>query len=171
MRPLFLIGFMGCGKSTWGRKIARIGNLPFIDLDEKIVQETGMSISSFFSRYGETEFRQLESNLLRSISGSETAVISTGGGAPCHFDNMEWMNRNGITVYLKLPAAVLLSRLAGKEGSKRPLLAGKTEEEMLTFIEEKLLERKPFYEKAAFVIDVMQSSPQKLWNQLLENHK
>lgn len=130
-----------------------------------------MSISSYFSQYGEAEFRQLESTLLKSISRSEPAVISTGGGAPCHLDNMEWMNRHGTTIYLELPAGVLLSRLSGKEGSKRPLLAGKTEEEMLSFIEEKLTERKPFYEKAAFMVDVMRSSPHKLWNELLKNNQ
>lgn len=171
MKPLFLIGFMGCGKSTWGRKLARISKLPFIDLDEKIVEETGMSIGSYFSEYGEVAFRQVESDVLKSVSGSEAAVISTGGGAPCYYDNMEWMNQTGITVYLELPAGVLLSRLVGKEGSKRPLLAGKTNDEILYFIEDKLAERRPFYEQAAVVVDAMRSSPQKLWDDLLENNQ
>lgn len=162
---------MGCGKSTWGRKLARISKLPFIDLDEKIVEETGMSIGSYFAEYGEAAFRQVESDVLKSVSSSEAAVISTGGGAPCYYDNMEWMNQTGITVYLELPAGVLLSRLVGKEGTKRPLLAGKTNDEILSFIEDKLAERKPFYEQAAVVVDAMRSSPQKLWNDLLENNQ
>lgn len=171
MKPLFLIGFMGCGKSTWGRKLARISKLPFIDLDEKIVEETGMSIGSYFSEYGEAAFRQVESDVLKRVFSSEAAVISTGGGAPCYFDNMEWMNQTGITVYLELPAGVLLSRLVGKEGTKRPLLAGKTNDEILYFIEDKLAERRPFYEQAAVVVDAMRSSPQKLWDDLLENNQ
>lgn len=171
MKPLFLIGFMGCGKSTWGRKLARISKLPFIDLDEKIVEETGMSIGSYFAEYGEAAFRQVESDVLKSVSSSEAAVISTGGGAPCYYDNMEWMNQTGITVYLELPAGVLLSRLVGKEGTKRPLLAGKTNDEILSFIEDKLAERKPFYEQAKVVVDAMRSSPQKLWTELLENNQ
>ncbi len=171
MKPLFLIGFMGCGKSTWGRKLARISKLPFIDLDEKIVEETGMSIGSYFAEYGEAAFRQVESDVLKSVSSSEAAVISTGGGAPCYYDNMEWMNQTGITVYLELPAGVLLSRLVGKEGTKRPLLAGKTNDEILSFIEDKLAERKPFYEQAEVVVDAMRSSPQKLWTELLENNQ
>jgi len=161
---------MGCGKSTWGRKLARISKLPFIDLDEKIVEETGMSIGSYFAEYGEAAFRQVESDVLKSVSSSEAAVISTGGGAPCYYDNMEWMNQTGITVYLELPAGVLLSRLVGKEGTKRPLLAGKTNDEILSFIEDKLAERKPFYEQAEVVVDAMRSSPQKLWTELLENN-
>jgi len=171
VKPLFLIGFMGCGKSTWGRKLARISKLPFIDLDEKIVEETGMSIGSYFAEYGEAAFRQVESDVLKSVSSSEAAVISTGGGAPCYYDNMEWMNQTGITVYLELPAGVLLSRLVGKEGTKRPLLAGKTNDEILSFIEDKLAERKPFYEQAEVVVDAMRSSPQKLWTELLENNQ
>ena len=162
---------MGCGKSTWGRKLARISKLPFIDLDEKIVEETGMSIGSYFAEYGEAAFRQVESDVLKSVSSSEAAVISTGGGAPCYYDNMEWMNQTGITVYLELPAGVLLSRLVGKEGTKRPLLAGKTNDEILSFIEDKLAERKPFYEQAEVVVDAMRSSPQKLWTELLENNQ
>ena len=162
---------MGCGKSTWGRKLARISKLPFIDLDEKIVEETGMSIGSYFAEYGEAAFRQVESDVLKSVSSSEAAVISTGGGAPCYYDNMEWMNQTGITVYLELPAGVLLSRLVGKEGTKRPLLAGKINDEILSFIEDKLAERKPFYEQAEVVVDAMRSSPQKLWTELLENNQ
>lgn len=171
MKPLFLIGFMGCGKSTWGRKIARIGSIPFIDLDEEIVRETGMSIPAYFSTHGEAEFRLLESRLLKDISPEESAVVSTGGGAPCYFDNMEWMNRTGTTVYMEMPAKVLLSRLSGKKGSTRPLLAGKNEEEMLEFIEMKLEERRPFYEQAARIVDVVRSSPQQLWHDLSENNQ
>lgn len=159
---------MGCGKSTWGRKISRTGGIPFIDLDEQIVKEAGMSIADFFSVYGESEFRKLESAVLKRIPGDVRAVISTGGGAPCYFDNMEWMNQAGTTIYMKLPPGVLVSRLAGREGSKRPLLAGKTDEEMLSFVEAKLAERSPFYEQATRIVDVLRSSPQQLWDDLLK---
>src|SRR5690606_9040580 len=142
-----------------------------IHLDEKIVEETGMSIGSYFDEYGEAAFRQVESVVLKSVSSRVAPVIAFVGGAPCYYVNMEWMNHTGITVYLEMPAGILLSRLVGKEGTKRPLLAGKTNDEILSFIEDKLAERKPFYEQAEVVVDAMRSSPQKLWTELLENNQ
>src|SRR5690606_8666855 len=120
--PLFFIGFMGCGKTTIGKKISRKSGIPFIDLDEQIVDKSGISIADYFALHGETQFRQLESDVLRAIPANQAKIVSTGGGAPCFNNNMEWMNENGITIYLKLSPAVLLKRLAGKEAISRPLL-------------------------------------------------
>lgn len=158
-RPVFLIGFMGCGKTTMGKKIARKIDLPFIDMDQQIVEQTGMSIANYFSLHGEDKFRELESQILRSIPQNKGAIISTGGGTPCFNDNMQWMNEMGISVYLKLPAKALLKRLSGKEGVSRPLLQGKSEEELLDFIINKLNEREVFYQKAHLVIETLNANP------------
>jgi len=157
--PIFLIGFMGCGKTTMGKRIARKAGIPFVDLDQKIVEETGMSITDFFAINGENVFRQTETQMLRTISNTEANVISTGGGTPCFNDNIEWMNENGTTVYLKLPPRALLKRLSGKEGTSRPLLKGKNEEQILDFIIMKLSEREKFYEQANLIIDVQNMNP------------
>jgi len=157
--PIFLIGFMGCGKTTLGKKIARKSGIPFIDLDQKIVEQTGMSIADYFALNGEDSFRETETNSLRSISKNQATIISTGGGTPCFNDNMQWMNETGTTVYLKLPPRALSKRLSGKEGSTRPLLQGKSEEEILDFIIMKLGEREKFYAQASLIIDIQNMKP------------
>lgn len=156
--PIFLIGFMGCGKTTMGKKIARKSNTPFVDLDQMIVDQEGMSISDYFAMHGEEAFRETETQVLRSISQSPS-IISTGGGTPCFNNNMQWMKENGTSVYLKLPPRALLKRLSGKEGSTRPLLQNKTEEEILDFITMKLDERKEFYEQADLIVDIQNMNP------------
>jgi|SRR5690606_20193017 len=157
--PIFLIGFMGCGKTTMGKKIAKKGVIPFVDLDQKIVEQAGMSVSDYFALNGEDAFRELETHMLRAIPTTEATIISTGGGTPCFNDNIEWMNENGTTVYLKLPPRALLKRLSGKEGTSRPLLKGKSEDEILDFITIKLNEREKFYEQAKLIVDVHNMNP------------
>jgi len=157
--PIFLIGFMGCGKTTMGRKIANKSGIPFIDLDHQIVEASGMSISNYFEIHGEEGFRNLESQLLKSIPVDHAGIISTGGGVPCFHNNMDWMNENGMTIYLKLAPKALLKRLSGKEGAGRPLLQGKNTEEMLDFITLKLEEREVFYNKAKLILDVHEINP------------
>ncbi len=109
--PLFLIGYMGSGKSTLGRGIAAALGWSFIDTDKEIERREGLSVSEIFATLGEKAFRKMEHDLIASISPDEQAVVSTGGGAPCHFDNMERMNATGVTVYLKIPAGALVQRL------------------------------------------------------------
>src|SRR5690554_1941101 len=89
---IFLIGFMGCGKSTMGKKVAKKTGYPFIDLDDLIVQKINISITEYFEAFGESAFRAIEREELHKLSGLKNAIIATGGGAPCHLDNMEWMN-------------------------------------------------------------------------------
>src|SRR5690606_32439248 len=96
---IFLIGFMGCGKSTLGKKVATKTGYSFIDLDELIVQKIHMSISDYFESHGEAAFREIERDTLHSLYGSKNTIVATGGGTPCHLNNMEWMNKNGKTVY------------------------------------------------------------------------
>ena len=108
---IFLIGFMGCGKSSLGKRLARRLNYRFVDLDEEIERQTGRSIAEIFSRDGENYFRQLEANILRQIEWSLPTVVATGGGTPCYFDNMNYINNNGVSVYLRMSPKSLAWRL------------------------------------------------------------
>ncbi|MFT6323150.1 MAG: shikimate kinase [Halieaceae bacterium] len=145
---------MGVGKTTIGKKLARIMGLEFIDLDGLIEMETGLSISILVKEFGETYFRELESKLLLKLTKKQNVLVSTGGGAPCFFDNMTMMNENGTTVFLKMDEKSLVNRLKNKTGS-RPLLEGKNELELLDFVKKHVQERLPFYEKAQIEFDVL----------------
>ncbi|RZK42247.1 MAG: dephospho-CoA kinase [Pedobacter sp.] len=148
---VFLIGFMGCGKSTKARQLANKLNCPVIDLDAVIVAQQKQSIAEYFSEYGEKSFRELERETLKNYPYPETCIIATGGGLPCFFDNMDWMNENGRTVYLQMTPPQLVSRLHNRE--KRPLLKGMDDEQLLAFVKLKLEERNPFYTQAQLVVD------------------
>lgn len=148
---IFLVGFMGCGKSTKAKQLANLLNCKVIDIDAVIVEQQEMSIADYFAAHGETAFRELESHTLRTFDYPKTCVIATGGGLPCFFDNMDWMNENGITVYLEMTPPQLVSRLQNRE--KRPLLKGMDDEQLLTFIIGKLAERNVFYHQAKLSIN------------------
>jgi len=143
---------MGCGKTTAGKRLANKLGWPFIDLDDRIEKHTGKTITELFEQEGETAFRELEKQALHSTFELKHAIISTGGGAPCFFDNMEQMNLNGKTVYIELPPKVLADRLRGAK-NQRPLIKGKTDEELLAFIAEALQKRTPYYQKAKTTVD------------------
>src|ERR1700744_3175065 len=149
---IFLIGFMGSGKTTLGRKLADRMNYEFIDLDHVLEKQVELSIAEYFSFFGEDSFRKLEGQVLRKTPYPENAIVSTGGGLPCYFDNMGWMKAEGKTVYLKLSPKTLADRLeSGKE--ERPLLQNKHGEALVAFIEKKLEEREPFYSQANIIAD------------------
>jgi shikimate kinase len=149
---IFLIGFMGCGKTTSGKKLAAALNYPFYDLDHQIVAATGQSIPAYFEQYGEETFRVLEKNTLQQFDYPTNCVVSTGGGTPCFFDNMAWMNNNGLTIYIDMPAAALAKRLEqGKH--KRPLLKDLDEAGLVDFITGKLQDRLSHYNQAQLIID------------------
>lgn len=156
-KPLFLIGFMGSGKTTLGKKLANHLNLKFIDLDQMIVARIGMAIPEYFTLHGEQKFRELESQILKEQAG-ERAVVSTGGGGPCFFDNMQWILENGISIYLYLTPKALHHRLQQSNIASRPALQGLRDEALLQFIEEKLSEREPFYKQANIHIDQLNTS-------------
>ena len=118
--PFFLIGYMGCGKSTIGKKVAKICNLPFLDLDALIEQETGMKINAIFTHKGEDFFRKKESSILHNYSFKKNMLIATGGGTPCFYDNHAFMNSVGVTIYLKVSLCEIVKRL--QLDNKRPLL-------------------------------------------------
>jgi shikimate kinase len=148
---IFLIGFMGCGKSTKAKQLAARLNCSVIDLDSVIVERENRSIAEYFAEYGEDGFRILESETLKNYPYPETCVIATGGGLPCFFDNMDWMNAHGKTVYLQMEPSALVSRLHNRQ--KRPLIANMDDEQLLAFINKKLAERDPFYTKAHLIIN------------------
>jgi len=149
---IFLIGFMGCGKSTLGRKLATKLGYDLVDLDHQIELVTGTSVADYFAVNGEEVFRKLESDTLKEFIYPKNSVIATGGGTPCYFDNMDWMNANGTTVYIQMTPTGLAKRLE-KGISKRPLLRNLSEEGLVHFIENKLEERADFYNKAAIILN------------------
>ena len=158
---IFLVGFMGCGKTTLGRKLAsRLGYM-FMDLDHVFEANEAMSIAAYFTAHGEQAFREKESDVLKTTPYPAHAVIATGGGLPCFFDNMEWMNAQGKTVYIRLSAKTLADRLMN-EKDERPLLRERHGEALVTFIEEKLEEREPFYKQATIVANGLSLSAEKL---------
>lgn len=162
---LFLVGFMGSGKSYMGRRLAALTGLPWRDLDQVIEAEEGRTIAEIFRIEGEAYFRARERYWLEQTSAELSeernrtyppqsglrAIISTGGGAPCFGDNMDWMNRHGITVWLNPPMEVLLERLE-RENNHRPVLEGKHGDELRALVAERSGQRIPFYSLARFEV-------------------
>ena len=149
---VYIIGFMGSGKSTAGRKLASLLGWSFIDLDKRIEEHTSKTIPEIFSQKGEDYFRSIEEQLLRDLMTCTNTVISTGGGTPCHGDNMDFMNEHGLTVYLKLTPAELNSRLSQTNG-ERPLIKDLEKGNLLSFIEEKLAVRKKYYDRSDIIVE------------------
>jgi shikimate kinase len=142
---------MGCGKSTLGRKLAKHAGLQFIDMDHYIEKRNYKTVPQIFAEEGETEFRKKERNALEELSEFSNVVIATGGGAPCFFDNVDLMNRTGKTIYLNIDPKILADRLI-KSKTERPLIKGKSEEELVEFIDETLRKRNEFYMQAHYQI-------------------
>ena len=150
MNRIFLIGYMGSGKTTIGKLLATRLGYSFVDMDAHIEEKQFKTISQIFAEKGEHEFRLLEQKCLHEVAEYDNVIISTGGGAPCFFDNMEYMNSHGLTIYLKLTASELAGRLEAIGVSKRPLLANRKGEELRRFIAEGLSKREAHYEKANY---------------------
>lgn len=162
---IFLTGFMGSGKTYWGTRLAAALNCPFYDLDQLIEAGRQQSVSSLFSEKGEAAFRELERETLHQTAALAPAVIATGGGAPCFFDNMDWMNRTGLSIFLNTPPDLLADRLK-HERAFRPLLAQVSESELETYIAGLLQHRMPFYRQAH--IELQQHADTSMFlNQLL----
>lgn len=149
---IFLIGFMGSGKSYTGRRLAQKTRLPFIDLDEWIEKKEGKSIRAIFEQEGEVYFRLLEKESLREMEQYPHVVVSCGGGTPCFHGNMEWMNSQGVTIYLRAPESLLARRLAGQQ-AQRPLLKGQGQDSLELFIRSRLEERERYYMESSIVYD------------------
>jgi shikimate kinase len=159
MKRVFLVGYMGSGKTTTGKRLAEKYGLRFVDLDQYIESRYFKTISQLFEEKGEEEFRRIENELLKEVAEFENVIISTGGGTACFYDSMDFMNSRGETVYLEASALDLASYLltAGKD---RPLLKNKNKEELQIFIEKTLNNRKPHYLKAKYKVDSRDMSDQ-----------
>ena len=153
MRRIIFIGYMGSGKTTVGKALSKALDIPFYDLDWYIETRRRKKISDIFAEHGEEGFRQIERNMLHEVAEFEDVVISCGGGTPCFFDNIDYLNRQGDVVWLKATPEVLYQHLLMSKGD-RPLLKGKSTEELITFIREQLSVREPFYQKAKYTLDV-----------------
>jgi len=163
---VYLIGFMGSGKSTLGRRMASREGWKFEDLDSLIEKAEGKPVMQIFRESGEEYFRKIEAATLKSIKEEGNIVIACGGGTPCYKDNMEYMNGEGVTVYIKHNAATLFSRLT-RAKKIRPLLEGMSTEEMKEYIKQKLGEREKWYGKAQLIIDGLKADPGKIMDIIL----
>ena len=158
---VFLVGFMGSGKTTIGKKLANYLKCDFIDLDKLIETKVGMSIVEYFELHGESAFRDLEREVLQKTDFPENVIIATGGGAPCFGDNMSWMNENGLVAYLSLSPKALASRLENSK-TDRPLIRNLKGDELEGFISAKLAEREPFYNQSKFVVSASDLTAERL---------
>ena len=150
---IFLIGFMGSGKTHWGRIWAQQFGMEFFDLDEMIAQQERKTVDAIFEQDGEDHFRKTETALLRTLLKKDHGIIACGGGTPCFHDNMQWMNSNGTTIYLQATPGQIVERIEN-EKDKRPLLKDIDPKELLSFIGQKLTEREPFYNSSQIIMPV-----------------
>lgn len=156
---LFLVGFMGCGKSTVGRKVAAAWRCKFVDLDQRVCDLAGATVEEIFATQGEEAFRRLERQALESLSESdEDMVVATGGGAPCYGDNMELILRLGKAVYLRMSPQALQQRLLHAR-AVRPKILGMGPEELLVYVESLLKEREAYYLRASVQIACDEVTP------------
>lgn len=150
---IILLGYMGAGKTTVGKALSKEIGMPFYDLDWYIESRMHRTVKQIFDERGEEAFRKIEHNMLHEVAEFENVILSCGGGTPCFFDNMDYMNRQGETIYLKATPDVLYGHLKmGK--TVRPLLLNKTPDEVQAFIQEQLAEREKSYNKARHTVDV-----------------
>lgn len=153
MKRLIIIGYMGAGKTTIGHALSKTTGLPFYDLDWYIETRMHSSISALFEERGEDEFRKIERNMLHEVAEFENVIVSCGGGTPCFFDNMQYMNEQGDTLYLKASPTVLYEHIKMTR-TPRPLLKNKTEEEIKAFIAQQVAVREPYYMQAKHIFDI-----------------
>lgn len=144
---IFLIGLMGSGKTFWAQELSAVLNIPLFDLDKEIEKAEGKTIAEIFAEEGEAYFRAKENEILKSFKDKNNFILSTGGGAPCFHDNIEWMNEQGITIWIDEPVETIAARLE-KEKSHRPLLANVDNENLADFLAQMREKRKPFYSNA-----------------------
>jgi shikimate kinase len=165
MSRVYLIGFMGVGKSTIGRQLATGLGYQFADMDDLFEQKYKLSIDHFFSKYDEELFRRLESDLLTTTFEYDNIVIATGGGTPCHHDGIKRMNDHGLTVYLEMPPDALVNRLR-KAKKKRPLILNLPDDELSDSVQERLANRLAYYNQAQIAVDAMNIDIKKLSEQV-----
>ena len=154
MKPVFLIGYMGCGKTTLGEVLARQLGYRFIDLDEFIEERQGMTVVQIFDEMGEKRFRELETEALREVASMTDVIVSCGGGTPCHGDNMAMMNQAGTTVWLTTsPERITARLLLPEQKCKRPKINTLPDDEVLPLVEKELQARTPHYSQSQLQFD------------------
>ena len=146
---IFLVGMMGSGKSYWTKKMAKWIKSAGYDLDDLIEMNEEKTISEIFSEDGEEQFRKTEAKILRWFKEKKKYVVATGGGTACFQENMDWMKKEAVVIWLDESVDVLVQRLS-KEKAHRPLIAHLSDIELKAFLEQKLVERHPFYKQAHY---------------------
>jgi shikimate kinase len=165
---IFLIGLPGSGKSTFGLKLSRYLGIEFIDTDDEIIRAEEENIETIFQKKGEAYFREKEHSALLKVAECPEAVISTGGGTPCFFNNMEIINSNGISLFLNIPLEVIVKRLMKGKNKNRPMVVGKSYEQLMDFLKKKYEERLPYYSLAKYEIASDRTSFEALMTALKE---
>ncbi len=165
---IYLIGFMGCGKTYWSKILSKKLTIPFFDLDEKITEQAGKSITAIFREDGEEYFRQIEKETLYILTEShDTFVMACGGGTPCYFNNIDYLNKNGTTVWINCSVDCLHTRLV-KEKEKRPLIRNLSDDELKAFIVKKIGDRRIYYQQAAVTLNEDQQTLTDLLTKVFE---
>ena len=167
---VFLIGFMGAGKTTAGQLVAQKSGCIFIDLDAAIEMKTGKSINELFTVQGEEFFRRIEADTLRELEGTSKAIVAVGGGCASYGENMEWMNENGNTIYLKANLGTLFHRLMPSK-KNRPLVASLTDVQLMEYIISKLPQREKHFCQAHYTVETATEQPSVLVVRILETLK
>lgn len=165
---IFLVGFMGSGKTHWGSIWAKKNGLPFFDLDRIIEEQEKKTIADIFEFHGEDQFREKETVALKAFAEINEGIIACGGGTPCFYDNMRWMNEHGTTVYLDISPQTIYNRVSA-EKDKRPLLEKVNKAGLLSFIEQKLKEREPFYKQAKIILPAEELNEQTIHSLITHN--
>lgn len=147
MDRIYIVGYMGAGKTTAARRLAQRMGWEVVDTDALFEEKYKISVNDFFNKYDEPLYRKLESEVLKATESLDHVVVSTGGGTACFFDNMDWMNQHGLTVFLRISPQVAVDRVIHSR-HKRPLVEGKSEEELTEFVNQHYASRLPFYEQA-----------------------
>lgn len=151
MKRIYLVGYMGAGKTTAAKRIAKRLGWEMVDTDALFEEKYKISVDDFFQKYDEQLYRKLESEILKNTELLENTVISTGGGTACFFDNMDWMNQHGLTVFMRISPESAVDRVLHSR-HKRPLTRGKTEEELMEYVSWHYAQRLPFYERAKITV-------------------
>ncbi len=167
---VFLIGFMGSGKSVLGRKLANALKHDYYDLDKYIEQKYKMSVNSLFFQFDENIFRNLETKSLEEISSKKSFICSLGGGTPCFNNNLKIIKNSGTSIYLKLDAKTLTNRLINSK-TKRPLITNLNEEELLYKVEKMLKERESFYSQADIIVEALNIKADDIINRIIQDYK
>ncbi len=160
---IYLLGYMGSGKSTLGKKLSTAMGYSFADLDKMIEQSENKHIPEIFEQFGEPYFRKAEQQILHKTFELKNTVIATGGGTPCFFDNMQKINSYGVSVFIDMPTKAIVDRVCNSK-TKRPLLQNKTTDELISFVNEQLHERRIFYQQANVIIDGINLTTSKLFD-------